>query len=350
LVALLSRSCERRAIVAAVNGVLAGAGLEVEDVAVRSHHLAQLLGCRTATAEHLAVARRLARSRSGDISPAPWSPTVTLAPLTRSRAVLGVAAVALIPPRVAWGPADAALVQAAAMVLAAHADRVRLLDAVHRFQDEMATAAARQRALRGATVSARLVLQDVRADLDAALADGGPDLGGLLSLARARVETGQYELQAAEREARLASLAGIPLHVSLRQLAAWFQHEVDVPVAVDIPWMAVDLVPQVEAALLRVACEALWTLQQGSRSSVVCLSLVAARDVALTLRDDGVPLTQRMGTSPGANPFGGLRAIRDSAASIGARATCVAATPRGIELTVCVPQPSRRAEINPLIE
>ena len=136
----------------------------------------------------------------------------------------------------------------------------------------------------------------------------------------------------------------VGIELTDKRLARWFQDEAGVSVSVRLPDPPVAVAPVAREGLLRIAAEALWTLEQGSRSSLVSLLLRQAdqgqgqgRRVELVLRDDGVPLARRIESPAPGNPYLGLRAIREWARSIGADVRWTALSPRGLEFAVALP-------------
>jgi hypothetical protein len=308
LLALAARGSGAATIVTAVNDALAPTGMEIVDVAVRSRRLAQTLRCRVAAPEEMAVARGTANAAA-----AGWDRSVVV-PVWSRQGVAGLAVLAWVGTDRRSPRPDGEGLDAVAACLSALIERKRLVDENRQAKAQLAMACARGRVWQGAALAAADVL------------DGADEA----ALARAR-----YELRAAEREARVLGLAGDPFEASLRRLARWYQSEWGVAVRVRLPDEPTPMPPRTRETLLRIASEALWSLEPGSRSSLVSLRLHAAPPrIELVLRDDGLPLSSRIEPASCCGPYFGLRAIRRWARDIGAEVRWATLSPRGLEFAV----------------
>jgi two-component system, NarL family, sensor histidine kinase DevS len=331
--AVLGTSDLKAALSSINREVCAGIGVECVRLSLADKALADLLRVPKATGEEIAL---IDGWRKTSVSAPEWDGDEGMFPVPMGRRPAGVLSVRA-PDGLDAGAQE--LVNAIAGGLGEVALKAKLRRTSDRRAQELAVAADRERIARdlhdtvGQTLyGIGLTVEDVLAGVD------DPELLSRLRDVRDRAAQGVSDVRSAVYALSFLHVRERGLAASLRALARRFTLATGVDALCRVPARLPSLDEDVASGLYRVAHEALVNVERHARATGVVLS-VGVRDesVEMVIRDDGVGLSRRDGTTWQSSAHFGLRSMARSMEEVGGRFEVTRARPRGLVLRARVP-------------
>ena len=146
------------------------------------------------------------------------------------------------------------------------------------------------------------------------------------------------EIHAASRAGRDLDVRHDGLESVLRETLAWFTKRSGTSTNLRIEGRRSRLPDVVEQAVHAVLFDALAFIADAARATTVTVTLRYGDPVTLTIRDDGIGLSQRAGSAGRQGVHHGVGAIRADLAALGGDLSVEAAGPRGVRLIARVPR------------
>lgn len=331
--AVLGTSDLKAALATINREVCAGIGTECVRLSFADRALADLLRVPKATREERALIDRWRKTSNSEPE---WEGDEGLFPVPMGRRPAGVLSV-----RAPHGldPSALQLVHAVAGGLGEVALKAKLRRTSDRRAQELAVAADRERIARDLHDTVGQTLYAIGLKIEDALAEiGDPQLSSRLRIVRDSAAQGVSDVRSAVYALSFLHVRERGLAASLRALTRRFALATGVSALCRIPGRLPSLDEDVASGLYRVAHEALVNVERHARATGVVLS-VGVRDdsVELIIRDDGVGLSRREGTSWQSSAHFGLRSMARSMEEVGGRFEVARARPRGLVLRARVP-------------
>lgn len=320
-------------------------GMEVLEVAFRRRRLAEILGCRTLTDDEQHLLSAVAIE---GVARHPADENVFVAGIPVRHHVSGLVFIATRNNRDALSDEDAGFIQTLAQGFGEVAYRARLAETAKRAETHVQIGESRRRLAQHIDQTIARTLTTLWEALSEAVAKYGPDAEVSRDLAamRSLVSRGLVEAHTTAESLALLRLRRDGLIAALRGLARSFQQVSSISTTFRIDGIPRPLPQGVEEAIYAICFEALSTVERKARASAVVVHLSYGPQLTLSVRDDGIGLSQRSeGPWPGVH-FG-IQAIRERASTLGGTLQVEAATPRGVRLRAVIPVPSPGEERRP---
>jgi signal transduction histidine kinase len=234
---------------------------------------------------------------------------------------------------------DDDLLHAIAAGIGQLAHRLRLRETLRETRSRLEVTGARHEIAEEFRSRAGDVLAEVWRSLSAGAAQSEEhrEVKEVLLAARADVGRAMMELQAVQESLAVLTSRDRDLEDAVRALLESFGEVSELSTSLRVVGQPVAMPEAVKETLCAVVFEALSTVAAASRATAVIVTVTYGDGLVLTLRDDGVGLSQRATVGPRVGMHYGLRVIRDRVVAVGGRVTLEAARPRGTKLEVSIP-------------